>query len=287
VSRRAVTVLVAAFLATASPAIAAPGPSAGGERVVLSTGHADIGPRAIDGAWRIQVRDDTTRPPTWRDADDVVVHALDAARTTVPQGQAYAFLGTPGSPVWVLPQIQRQDLVWLGWNTQDPSVATAIRREMTWRVHRVDGPGAFVLFLTGNFGAPDVVFDSRTPLPQDSGVEANTHVHGNWVFTAPGTYLIDVEMSATSQQGQPVSGRATLRVFVGAGDPTAAFTPPAGGAPASGAGPQSDSGPDASRAASRESTDRPWLWPATGAGLVLLAVLTTVLLRQRARRAAR
>ena len=49
------------------------------------------------------------------------------------------------------------------------------------------------------YAPPEVVFDSRKPLPQDSGVEANTHVHGNWVFTTPGTYLIEVEMSATEE----------------------------------------------------------------------------------------
>jgi putative ABC transporter-associated repeat protein len=257
----------------ASPALATPD----GERVVLTSGHADIGPRVIDGAWRVQVRDDTTKPPTWRDTDDVVVHALDATRTTVPTGEAYTFLGTPGADVWVLPQVQRQDVVWLGWNTQDPSVATAIRRELTWRVHRVDGPGAFVLFLTGNFGAPEVVFDSRRPLPQDSGVEANTHVHGNWVFTAPGTYLIDVEMSATSQQGRPVTGRGTLRLFVGAGDPMTAFAAPAGEAPASVAA------APPSAASSDGAGERLWLWPTVAAGgLVLAAVAATALWRRRA-----
>lgn len=267
-----VTALVAMVLvAPVSPALGAPD----GERVVLSTGHADIGPRLIDGAWRVQVRDDTTRPPTWRDTDDVVVHAVDGARTTVPESEAFAFLGTPGAGVWVLPQIQRPDVVWLGWNTQDPSVATAIRREMTWRVHRVTGPGTFVLFLTGNFGAPEVVFDSRKALPQDSGVEANTHVHGNWVFTAPGAYLIDVEMSATSQQGQPVSGRTTLRIFIGTGDPTTAFAPPAGEATT----------PDTDETSAPKSADRPWLWPVVGGGVViLLAVVVTVLWRRRAAR---
>ena len=261
--------------------VSAPAPALAAERVVLAAGHADIGPRVVDGAWRVQVRDDTTTPPTWRDADDVVVHAPDATRTAVPPGEAYTFLGTPGADVWVLPQIQRRDVVWLGWNTQDPSVATAIRREMTWRVHRVDGPGAFLLFLTGNFGAPEVVFDSRKPLPQDSGVEADTHVHGNWVFTAPGTYLLDVEMSATGQQGQPVSGRGTLRLFVGAGDPMTAFAAPATGPPASNAG--SDAAAPAPAAASDEAAQRPWVWPVAAVGVLVLAAVAIVRWRRGAR----
>jgi putative ABC transporter-associated repeat protein len=246
--------------------------------VVLTAGHADLGPRLLDGAWRIQARDDTVRPPAWRSLDDVVVHAVDATRTTVPASPQFSFLGPAGRDVWVLPQVQRPDAVWLGWNTQDPSVATTIRREMTWRVHQVTGPGRFALFLNGNFGAPEVVFDSGKPLPQDSGVEANTHVHGNWVFTAPGAYRIDLEMAATSQSGERLSGRGSLRVFVGAGDPATSF-PAAAAASAAATTP-------GTAAAGHPGTGRPWLWPVL-AGAVLTALSLVVIVMRRTRRTGR
>ncbi|MGI5183513.1 choice-of-anchor M domain-containing protein [Dactylosporangium sp. CA-152071] len=262
------------------PARAAPAP------VILTAGHADLGPRLVDGGWQVQVRDDTVRPPAWRALDEVVVHAVDATRAQVPATTQFAFLGAAGSDVWILPQVQRPDAVWLGWNTQDPTVATTIQREMTWRVHQVTGPGRFALFLNGNFGAPQVVFDSGRPLPQDSGVEVNNHVHGNWVFTAPGAYRIDLEMTAAGKAGDQLSGRGTLRVYVGAGDPATAFPPASSPAASAGTGPAA---PAAVAVAGDSTAGRAWLWPAVGAGvlLILLAPLAVVLVRRRNRRAER
>ncbi|MFC4044936.1 choice-of-anchor M domain-containing protein [Dactylosporangium siamense] len=260
---------------TSGPAVAAPTPAGGA--VILAAGHADLGPRLVDGAWRIQVRDDTVRPPAWRGLDEIVVHAADATRAQVPATAEFAFLGTAGSDVWILPQVQRPDAVWLGWSTQDPTVATTIQREMTWRVHQVTGPGRFALFLNGNFGAPQVVFDSGKPMPQDSGVEADTHVHGNWVFTAPGAYRIDVEMTAASKAGERLSGRGTLRVHVGPGDPAAVFPPAPSPATNASTGPATAEGTHSS------GPDRAWLWPAIGSG-VLLALLTVWIVRRRIRR---
>ncbi|GIJ49252.1 hypothetical protein Val02_61380 [Virgisporangium aliadipatigenens] len=269
--------LLAALAAVA--AVAVPGP-AHAAPVVLAAGHADLGPRLADGAWRIGLRDDAVRPPVWRALEEVTVHAVEATRTTVPDATEFGFLGPAGGPVWVLPQTQRADAVWLGWNTQDPSVATAVRRELTWRVHGVSGPGRFVLFLTGNFGAPDVVFDSGRAMPQDSGVEVGTHVHGNWAFTAAGTYLLDIEMAATDTAGAPLGARGTLRFFVGAGDPTTAApaadrttTPAAGNAAPAPAG-------GASRADAA-----PWARAGAAAVAVLLLAAVGAALVRRSRRA--
>jgi putative ABC transporter-associated repeat protein len=192
-------------------------------RRVIGDGHIDMGARFVGDRWTIQVRDDTVRPAVWRNMTDVVLHAVDAAKLTVPGDQAFAFLGRPGTQVWVLPQVQRPGVLWPGWNTQDPQVAATVNRGVTWRLNGVAGPGRFVLFVNGEFGAPQVLFNSARPYPQRTGIDLNTHAHGNWVFSAPGTYLLDVEMSARTLAGRSVTDRQLLRVFVGDGEATAAF----------------------------------------------------------------
>lgn len=190
---------------------------------IVADGHVDLGARFVDGQWRVQLRDDTADPAVWRDLADTVLHVVDAAAVTVPDDPAFGFLGQAGTRVWVLPQTQRAGIVWPGWNTQDPTVIERVDREVTWRLRGVDGPGTFALFLTGEFGTPEVVFDSEKPLPQETGIEVGSHVHGNWVFGAPGAYRLDIEMAATTVDGAPVSDRAELRLFVGPGDPATAF----------------------------------------------------------------
>lgn len=258
---RAVLAAVAA-LALVQPAAHAEAP------VVIADGHVDLGPRLVDGRWTLQLRDDTGEGPVWREPADVVLHVADAARTTVPDDPAYAFLGAPGGEVWVLPQVQDRRVVWPGWNTQDPSIAEVVGREVDWRLHGVEGPGRFELFLTGDFGAPATIFSSDRPYPQETGVEAGTHVHGNWVFTAPGAYSLDVEMATADGRGD----RAVLKVHVGPGDPATAFPTAEPTAPPSGA------------TEARPAEGLPWAWIALGGVLLAPAAAALVV---RSRRAAR
>ncbi|MFF7800129.1 TIGR03773 family transporter-associated surface protein [Streptomyces olivaceus] len=199
-----------------------PGTATG--RTVVGTGHVDIGPRFAEDGWTVQIRDDTAKPAVWRDTDDVVLQVRDTAKMQAPGGEEFGFLGEPGDAVWVLPQAQQEGVVWPGWNSQDARVAATVEREVTWELTDVSGPGDFVLFLNGAFGTPEVVFDAAGKLPQETGIEVNSHVHGNWAFTEPGTYLLDVRMRATTKDGEAHDSRRTLHFSVGPQDPEKAFT---------------------------------------------------------------
>ncbi|QIQ06607.1 hypothetical protein HA039_01110 [Streptomyces liangshanensis] len=262
--------VLALLLGPAAPGTAADrvGVAAPGDRTVVGDGHVDLGPRFDRGRWAVEIRDDTADPATWRAPDDVVLQVGDAARITVPDDRAFAFLGEPGARVWLLPQVQREGVLWPGWNSQDPEVAATVDREVTWQLTGVRGPGDFVLFLNGSFGTPTVLFDGRKPLPQETGIELNSHVHGNWAFTRPGTYLLDVRMTAEDKDGTHYEDSSTLRFSVGPQDPRRAFAPPPSAGPA-----------DGSAALLR--------WGAGGALAVVAAVVTPLVrrrLRDRSRR---
>jgi putative ABC transporter-associated repeat protein len=283
------TALAAAVLLVSSPAGAAPSdppgdgltqtldpaqPEATGQ-AVMQTGHVDIGPRYRDGKWTIQIHDDSATPPVWRSPDDAVFRIRDSARQQVPDDPAYVFLGEkPGTSVYVVPQTQQQDIVWIGWNTQDPGVLKAITRGVTMNLRGVQGPGRLTVYLqSGNLGAPQVLWNSTGAYPQPLWVDTNTHTHANWVFTKPGSYLLAVDISADLADGSTVTGNAVLRFAVGdQTNPdaalTAAFTA---------------SLPSASAVAqqtTQESATTNWLLPAGIGGTVLvIAVLLGVVLR--------
>lgn len=239
---RAVTFVAAAALLVLTPAhgLAAATPATGaptdpgldqtidaGQRIVdgpavLERGHVDIGPRYVDGAWTVLVHDDAARTDddatsVWRSPDETVFRVGDEAILTVPDGEAYAFLGMPsGQEVHVVPQVQDPDVVWLGWNTQDPEVMSTIDRGVTMSLLGVEGPGDVVVYLqSGSFDEPDVLWDSRTVEPQPAWVAVNTHAHANWVFSDPGVYLARVEISAELVDGGTVSDTRDLRFAVG------------------------------------------------------------------------
>ena len=48
-------------------------------------------------------------------------------------------------------------------------------------------------------------------------IPANTHVHPNWVFSAPGDYALTIKLSAKAKSGEQLSTTSTLRFKVGSG----------------------------------------------------------------------
>ncbi|RKN34159.1 choice-of-anchor M domain-containing protein [Micromonospora musae] len=199
-----------------SQSIAADQPLATG-RATLTTGHVDIGPRYVDDRWALLLHDGTQAQLAWRDPDETLLRVSDAALQTVPDDPTYAFLGVDaGKRVYVVPQTQNQDVVWLGWNTQDPRVMQTIDRGVTLTMLRVDGPGTLTTYLqSGNFGAPQPLWRSADSAAQPFWAEVNTHTHANWVFTEPGVYLVAVQVSADLITGEKASATGTLRFAVG------------------------------------------------------------------------
>jgi surface-anchored protein len=193
------------------------------DEVARGQGHIDLGPRYVDAQWTLMVHDDTdVTGSMWRELDRTVFQVRDAALQQVPDDPAYEFLGVPaGESVHVVPQTQDQDVIWLGWNTQDPEVMRTVDRGVTLSLTAVDGPGDLLVYLQdGGFGEPDVLWDSRLAEAQPLWVDVNTHTHANWVFTEPGVYSVAVEARADRVDGTEVSDTGVLRLAVGDGTPT-------------------------------------------------------------------
>ena len=268
----------------------------------ISVGHVDLGPRLIDGQWRAGLRHDAETGAVWRDPNQTVLRVNDAAIMTAPDSADYPFLAdVAGKPVYVVPQTQNPNVVWLGWNTQDPAVTATIDRGLTMRVGPVSGPGRAWLFLqSGTFGKPLLLADSGAA-PGDVWIDSGTHVHANWAFSAPGTYTATVTFLGTTTAGEAVSASTTLRFAVGdaasASEALAMAAPAAadaasagasasspGAAPAaSGAAPASSS--SASGAASGGLPDWAFLAIIAVAAVSLLVIGALVVARSRRSRA--
>ncbi|MER7281977.1 choice-of-anchor M domain-containing protein [Dactylosporangium sp. NPDC000244] len=256
-----------------------------GERV-LRTGHVDMGPRFDNGRWRFLIHDDARKADpgaasVWRHPDETVLQVADVARLPVPADPAYAFIGAePATPVWVVPQTQNPDVVWVGWNTQDPQVMQRVDRGVTLSLTGVQGPGVVTVYLhSGDFGKPQVLWDSRRAEPQPVWVDVNTHTHANWVFTRPGAYLLRLEVKAQLRDGTTVSDTQLIRFAVGTA------TPAADALAATWSG---SAGPAAPAPLPGTSEAAPSPWPFVVIAVVIAVVLVAgVAVAARARRARR
>jgi surface-anchored protein len=179
--------------------------------VTLSMGHVDVfDPLYAGGTLALEIKDDTTPPAVHRAPADVLLQVLPQAKTTVPSSSAYSFLGTAGSPVWILPQTQNANLLWPGWNTQRLTSSTFGSAQLS--LLSVTG-GQVAVYTTSAFGTPTVLFNSGDGLPDTKPLAIGTHAHANWAFKTAGSYTATFQFTGTTVGGATVSSAPTAYTF--------------------------------------------------------------------------
>ncbi len=186
------------------------------EEAVIERGHVDVGPKIVETKPEILARDDSGETPLWRPLDSLVFRVTNSGKLPVPSDPSYSFLhAREGESYWVIPQTQNPKVIWLGWNTQDPELIKVMGNGATMTLGNLEGPGQAWLFLQdGAFGTPKVLYDSTSSAQSDIWVEANTHVHANWAFSAPGAYALSVRW-CFGDSDSPRCVADTLRFIVG------------------------------------------------------------------------
>lgn len=237
----------------------------------LATGHADYAVRLENGSLASRLKDGTKAgTPIWRDPSEVTLRLTNAAAAKAPGG-AFGFLGAAGSPIWQIPQTQKDGVVWLGWNTEELTAAQ-VPNGIDWRLDRVEGPGRLAVFEFDSFGQPKVIFNSADGLPDTFRIAPGTHAHGNWAFTKAGTYRVTFTHSATLASGNKSSDSSTITFIVGE-------TSGGGGGGGAGLAPNAVPAVSCSLAATGASIGTGWI--ALGAVLVLLGTVAIVATRRR------
>lgn len=160
------------------------------------------------------IKDDRTAPAKWVSPSSLTFGISRSTDLTEKQSQrdVQAKFGLPAK-VYMIGQTQEAGIPWVGANTQNPTVEKQVDKAVTWRLDSVSGPGRVLVFETANFGAIGRIWFSK---PGDTHVLGlNTHVHPNWIFTAPGTYKVRISQTAKLHTGETVTGAATLTFIAG------------------------------------------------------------------------
>ncbi len=176
--------------------------------------HADVGVNYEDGAWDLHVHHHDLGE--FEPGDAVLGVDIVAASNLVPSGAQWSFLGAAGSPFWLLPQTEDEDLLFLGLGTEELAAGIFTGDQVTLSLRGVSAPGNFAVFLTDMFGNPTVLMNSGDGITAGDAVTlgAGAHTHVNWAFGAPGVYQIDLEGSGTLVDGN---------VFTSSGNVTYTF----------------------------------------------------------------
>ena len=191
------TITVAALLALAA--------TSGQAQTLIQSGHVDIGVGFEDGMFDLHIHDETNdieySPPTG--PNGAILGLPPSSLTSIPADPKFDFLGTAGEPLWVLPNTQRADLIFLGFAAEEIEKGIFVGDSVRFHLRNVSGPGQFTVYDFDSFGDPKVVMNTRDGISQADGFNtpAGGHADLNWAFSAPGNYAVELSVSGTLVEG--------------------------------------------------------------------------------------
>jgi surface-anchored protein len=170
---------------------------------VLSVGHTDI---AVDydaaiNTWDLHVGYDVAGEEF--PASDVLLRVNPLAQTSVPANVQFSFLGVPGSSIWILPQAEDPNLLFLGYGADGLLDGVFVGNQVQVTLTGYTGPGNFASYELDAFGNPVVFMNSRDGLSAADHFDltAGGDSHLAWAFSQPGHYTLTLEAAGTLVNG--------------------------------------------------------------------------------------
>ncbi len=166
-------------------------------QTVLQNEHVDIGVNYDLGAWDLHIHDETN--DVEYEPGDAILRVNASAQTTISANPLFSFLGTAGSPTWILPNTQNPGLLFLGFGAEELASGLFVGDTVDLRLTGVSGPGEFAAFDYNFLGDPVVIMNSRDGFSAADTFTATPGGHSdlNYAFSAPGTYTVEFEASGT------------------------------------------------------------------------------------------
>lgn len=188
-----------------------------GKMSIISSGHLDYSTQIVNGKLKSLIGDSSSGSETFKEPSNTILWLKPSSKVTLPAG--YEQIGAAGSQVFMVPQTQNMNLIWLGWSTEKLN-SSKVSSPVTWTLSNIDGPGTVKVFLNGEFGGiQSLVFDGVSSYDIKIGV----HAHANWAFSAPGIYRLHLTQSSTLADGTHSSNNEVLTIAVGDIDPSTAI----------------------------------------------------------------
>jgi surface-anchored protein len=169
---------------------------------VYSEGHLDVIDIGLeDGELEMMIHDEEADEEV--DPAGVILFVKGEAQTPVPADARFSFLGTPGRPVWILPQTESPNLLAPGFATEEVDEGQLVRDTLEIRLIKISG-GDLVIYTTSALGAPTVLLNSAAN-NMAFNIQAGMHSHANWAFLSGGRFELTFEATGTLISGRPVS----------------------------------------------------------------------------------
>lgn len=121
-------------------------------------------------------------------SNEVILVARESSRLVLPPGTPF---GDGGAPLWVLPQSQNVNLLYLGVSAE--GIPTDVfSGPVSIELTRFDGPGYFMAWQATGPGQFNIRINTRDGVTAADGFQplVGAHEHFNWGFSTTGVYCV-------------------------------------------------------------------------------------------------
>lgn len=170
--------------------------------VGLDKGHTDIGIAFEDGKWDLHVHSEGT--DTEYVPDGVVLQFGATSELPISDSLDFRFLGDVGRSTWILPQVESEELLFLGLAAEEIGDGVFVNNVLRVELASVEGPGNFFVWTADPLGKPKLHFNSADGILSSQDIyllKTGGHQDMNWAFSAPGTYRVGYRVSGTLVAG--------------------------------------------------------------------------------------
>jgi surface-anchored protein len=181
----------------------------------IAYGHVDIGIAYENKSFDLHVHREEPMNQEFSPTEAVFAVGPAAAGES-PGGAFTSFLGTLGTPVWILPTAENAQLPFLGFGSEE-RVAGDWSGNISLSLKAVSGPGTFSVWEVGGFGTPNLKLSTVNGITEIDHLMLvpGSHGHFNVGFSAPGDYFVTLEASGNHlMDGFRTSDSATYRFQV-------------------------------------------------------------------------
>ena len=122
---------------------------------------------------------------------------------------SFDFMGPVGEKTFLLPQTQKRDVIWPGYNTEKLNYKDYKDGVVQLSIKPVSMPegASFGMWLTDNLGGPGEILVDSTKDDFTIDTTFPTHTHTNWAFSKPGTYVFEVTYTAETTDGKKLASQ--------------------------------------------------------------------------------
>ena len=160
-----------------------------------TNGHGDLSVNHDGSEWSFSFRHEDA-------VGDQTAVLNQNSKEIIPEDSRFNFLGDAGAPIWIIPQVAKPEILFLGMNAESTAKSTFEQGLFNLQLSSIHAPGDFFIWKA-SLNEINIDINSSDGIGESDRMQfpARAHFHKNWGFNSPGTYRLGFRANGILENG--------------------------------------------------------------------------------------